>query len=316
MNSTDVKHIEHFAARGSGSIVRSVPRIAPGQSPVLRSVRPVRANTRNFAMRTVRRLARCTLLPAIALLAAGSCIAADPADDPQIQQTLRAMSLVSTWWHPDIFGMTAGMRAYAHHQYPKALKYFSSGAYYADKLSQLSLGLMYANGEGTPKDPVTAYAWMELACERHYPQFEATRDRLKETLSPEQLAEAQRVRDELAKTYGDVVTKPRMAWQLKMSVMETTGSLTGFDWGVSQVRVVPCGPSLTIGGRTLPQPGCPGSDLNSAENKDPDLYFAARDREWKPSVTVGPLSEQQAPSNHPQPSEKSADGQSEPPQSH
>src|SRR5512142_2910607 len=118
----------------------------------------------------------------------------DPLNDPSVQKTLRAMADASTWYHPDQFGEFAGMRYYAHRQYKDAMKYFEIGAYYADKLSQLSIGLMYMNGEGVAKDAVKAYAWLSLAAERDYPDFVATRNRLKATLTPEQLgaAEAER----------------------------------------------------------------------------------------------------------------------------
>ena len=67
---------------------------------------------------------------------------------PNVQKTLRAMNDASTWYHPDLFGEFAGVHRYAHREYAGAMKYFLIGAYYADKLSELSIGLMYLNGEG------------------------------------------------------------------------------------------------------------------------------------------------------------------------
>ena len=109
----------------------------------------------------------------------------DPLNDPNVQKTLRAMNDASTWYHPDLFGEFAGVQRYAHHEYAGAMKYFLIGAYYADKLSELSIGLMYLNGEGVAKDPVTAYGWLDLAAERDYPDFVATRDRVKASLNPD-----------------------------------------------------------------------------------------------------------------------------------
>src|SRR5215467_12021420 len=137
----------------------------------------------------------------------------DPLNEPDVQKTLRAMASASTWFHPDQFGEFAGMRYYAHHQYADALKYFEVGAYYADKLSQLSIGLMHLNGEGGPKDPVTAYAWLSLAAERDYPEFVATRDRVKATLTSEQLQAAETIHAKLEQRYGDTVAKARMEHQ-------------------------------------------------------------------------------------------------------
>ena len=219
----------------------------------------------------------------------------DPSNDPDLQRTLRGLRDVSTIDHPDIFGMTLGLRRYAHHQFKDALKYFETGAYYADKLSQLCIGLMYLNGDGVEKSPVTAYAWLDLAAERDYPDFVATRDSLKAKLSRAQLAQAQALRRELGERYGDAVAKRRMEVQLRVGLMNAfTGSRTGYDSGIVQVRPTGCGPLVVIGGHTLPEAGCDNGAYLAKENWNPKLYFAARDREWKDArgkVTVGPVSE-------------------------
>lgn len=214
----------------------------------------------------------------------------DPLNDPSVQKTLRAMKDASTFYHPDQFGEFTGMRFYAHRQYKDALKYFEIGAYYADKLSQLSIGLMYLNGEGVAKDPVTAYAWLGLAAERDYPDFVATRDRVKTSLSPEQLEQAAKVRAKLDERYADEVAKPRMAQQLKLGQMQMTGSRTGFDSGVTQVQTKPsCGPSVVVGGQETPNAGCGGASMYAKSRWEPKEYFASRDAEWKATVSVGAI---------------------------
>ena len=143
---------------------------------------------------------------------------------------------------------------------------------------------------GRTRIPITAYAWLDLAAERNYPDFVATRDELKKTLTSEQLALANALRAELGKRYGDAVAKPRMAMQLHLGMMNFTGSRTGFDSGVMQSSPVHCGPALVIGGRVVPQIGCGAkNEFLAKENWVPELYFAARDREWMPNVTVGPI---------------------------
>jgi hypothetical protein len=246
-------------------------------------------------MRRILQYRRLGAALAVLILAGVVHAESDPLDDPNVQKTLRAMANASTWYHPDLFGMTVGMRRYAHHQYADALKYFEIGAFYADKLSQLSIGLMHMNGEGTQKDPITAYAWLDLAAERGYPDFVATRDHLKPTLTPEQLAQAMELRKTLGARYGDAVAKWRMTVQLRQGQMQLTGSRTGFDFGVSQVGTAPCGPALMIGGREVAQIGCSGPSFMAKDNWRPELYFAARDREWKSTVTVGALEPQSAP---------------------
>lgn len=241
-------------------------------------------------MHWTRRLA---LVFALALTAVGVVHADDdPLNDPEVQKTLRAMSNASTWGHPDQFGEFAGLRDYAHHHYKAALKYFKIGAYYADKLSQLSIGLMYLNGEGVHKDPATAYAWMRIAAERDYPDFVATRDRVHASLTPEQLEKAEKVHGTLAARYGDAVAKPRMAKKLRLAQMQITGSHTGFDSGISQLATKGnCGPQVEVGGVQTPQAGCGGPSMYAKDRWNPKKYFALRDAEWKATVSVGNLQE-------------------------
>jgi hypothetical protein len=220
----------------------------------------------------------------------------DPLDDPQIQSTLRSMGDASTWYHPDLFGEYAGVRRYAHHDFAGAAKYFKIGAYYADKFSQLSLGLMYSNGEGVEKDPVAAYAWIDIAAERGYPDFVATRDRIKASLTPNQLEEAEAVRANLARTYADDVAKPRMERQLRMGRAQMTGSRAGFDFGVLHATMKQnCGVGASIGGVNVPVAGCGGADIYAPARWEPRQYFASRDAQWKATVTVGEMKQSADP---------------------
>ena len=47
----------------------------------------------------------CAALAALSL-APAAYADDDPLNDPGVQKTLRAMAGASTWYHPDIFGMT------------------------------------------------------------------------------------------------------------------------------------------------------------------------------------------------------------------
>ena len=218
-------------------------------------------------------------------------------NDPDVQKTLRAMNDASTWYHPDLFGEFAGVHRYAHHDLKGAMKYFKIGASYADKLSQMSIGLMYFNGEGVAKDPVTAYAWLDIAAERDYPDFVATRERVKATLSPEQLKKALVVRDELAAQYADAVAKPRMAQQLRFGLEQLTGSHLGFDQGVmhASAKGTLCKGGVVVNGVTLPEAGCSGDEIYAKDRWNPEKYFASRDSQWKATITVGDINTNGAP---------------------
>ncbi len=160
-------------------------------------------------------------------------VVARPESDAETDRILTAMGNSSTWGHPDLFGEFAGMRLYSQGHYKSAIKYFKYGARYADKLSQLSIGLMYENGRGVDKDPVTACAWLAMAAERKYPTFIATRDRVCEALTPAQHDQAVAVLDKLMPEYGDAVAKKRMTHALEMAKTQSTGSRLGFDSGVT-----------------------------------------------------------------------------------
>ncbi len=54
---------------------------------------------------------------------------------------------------------------------------FLRAARYADKPSQAMIAQMLWNGDGVPVDRVMAYVWADLAAERGYPAFIATREK-------------------------------------------------------------------------------------------------------------------------------------------
>ncbi|HEY3521676.1 MAG TPA: sel1 repeat family protein [Rhodanobacteraceae bacterium] len=236
----------------------------------------------------------CIVLFAIASTAAAHAGSPSP-PDAQAGDVLRAMNNASTWGHPDLFGEFAGMRRYAGQDYAGALKYFRYGARYADKLSQLSIGLMYDNGEGVAKDPATACAWLALSAERKYPSFVKTRDRVCKMLTPAQHDQAVAELDKLMPEYGDAVAKRRMAAALRQALTEATGSRLGFDAGVDSVGFgngVHCGgPTLEIGGNPVPHAGCGGMKYYDPNRWDLKKYFAARDAQYRGTVSVGDMQE-------------------------
>ena len=109
-------------------------------------------------------------------------------------------------------------------------------------------------------------------------------------MTPAQLEQAQGLRATLAARYGDAVAKPRMALQLRLGVMQMTGSHTGFDYGVSHAATRQgCGNTTAIDGVAVPVAGCAGSDIYAKSRWEPEQYFAARDAQWKATVNVGTL---------------------------
>jgi len=216
----------------------------------------------------------------------------DPMNSERVRAIMRHMEKTSTWYHDDLFGEFSGFRFYARHRYADALHYFKIGAYYADKPSQISIGLMYLNGEGVHSDPVMAFAWIDLAAERGYPAYVATRERVRATLSQDQLAQAQDARRTLATKYGDDVAKPRIANELRSGIRQMTGSRAGFDNGVrflplDEVFHSGAGSPGMMDARTICEQG-----FWAKACWQPELYFAMRDRQLNATVTVGAVEEQ------------------------
>ncbi|WP_430388178.1 sel1 repeat family protein [Dyella sp. 20L07] len=238
-------------------------------------------------------------LVACALLCTATASLAATMEDPLSKQILAAMDRSATWGHPDEENEFAGMQHYANHDYAGAMQAFLQAARYADKLSQLSIGLMYLNGEGVAQDPVMAYAWVALAAERKYPQFVATRDALWSKLDASQREKATVAVGKLSAEYGDAVAKPRMELALRQAREQMTGSLVGY--GASQVETISpdqfefmakggglAGRHAACGAPTVdqaPVQGC--GNLYAQYRWDPKKYFQIRDGMWTGTVTVG-----------------------------
>jgi hypothetical protein len=234
---------------------------------------------------------RHSLLLALLIVPCHAVAAADSPAAPVVDEkaVLNSMAKTNTWGHPDLFFEFAGMQAYADGHYRHALYSFKEGALYADKVSQLSVGLMYLQGQGVDKDPVTAYAWLSLAAERGYPQFVATRDAVAAQLTPDQRSKAEAILQTLMPEYGDAVAKRRLAVEMGHSML-----------AVNPVGKSPMGVYTSTGGNGAADFGYCSSPEHRVLTEcgfyanwrwNANDYFAARDALWQPTgtVTVMPL---------------------------
>jgi hypothetical protein len=247
-----------------------------------------------------QRLICATVCSVMAATAAASAREepAHPLQPRSSQEVLAAMSRSSTWGHPDEYGEFTGMQRYTAGNYTSAMKYFLIGARYADKLSQLSIGLMYLNGQGVQTDPVKAFAWIAIAAERKYPAFLATRDRVWGQLDPTQREQAKALITDLYATYGDKFAKPLMAHAPRLALMAGTGLGLGYDKSGMVVTNSTNNPPPACGADTIdgaPIAGC--GDLYTDWRWNPKKYFAARDGAWTGTVTVGKVQQGAAGAN-------------------
>ncbi len=79
----------------------------------------------------------------------------------------------------------------------KAIRLFEDAAWLGSPDAQHYLGLLYFQGQLVPKNSAWSYAWLNLAASKN-PAYAKARDLVEKRLTPEQLAEAQRLSIEWA----------------------------------------------------------------------------------------------------------------------
>ena len=81
--------------------------------------------------------------------------------------------------------------------YTQAVAWYRKAAEQGEADAQYQLGVMYANGQGVPQDAVSAYMWFNLSAARGTGATQTraaeARDVTAKTMTPTQLAEAQKL---------------------------------------------------------------------------------------------------------------------------
>jgi TPR repeat protein len=77
--------------------------------------------------------------------------------------------------------------------YVEAMKWYRLAADQGDADAQINLGVMYAKGDGVPQDYVLAHMWFNLAAAQRNSSAVKNRDIAVSRMTPDQLAEAQRL---------------------------------------------------------------------------------------------------------------------------
>src|SRR5579871_2086172 len=86
-----------------------------------------------------------------------------------------------------------GTAAIRHGDYTTAVRLAEPLAERGDAEAEYNLGFMYAVGQGVMQDFVRAYLWLNLAAAQGYTDAMSYRDRVAATMTPGQIAEAQRL---------------------------------------------------------------------------------------------------------------------------
>ena len=74
-----------------------------------------------------------------------------------------------------------------------AVNWFRMAADQGNAAAQFNVGIAYANGQGVEKDVGLAYMWFNPAAAQGSANAEKNRDRVASTMTPTQIAEAQRL---------------------------------------------------------------------------------------------------------------------------
>jgi hypothetical protein len=172
--------------------------------------------------------------------------------------------------HPDMMYRQWGVNALRRNDVNGAMDNFRLAARYADKPAQGYLGEMYWYGVEQPRNPVMAYAWMEVAAERGYPLFVDLRNEYWATLPLEQHDAARAQASALRAEYGDEVARPRMAEVLRKGRREMTGSRVGSMSNNVDIVYMDGGISRTIKADRLYDP----------KYWDPKQYERWQDETW------------------------------------
>lgn len=185
--------------------------------------------------------------------------------------------------HPDLRGRRDGIVYYNAGDHEDAMRAFRRGARYADKPSQGMIAQMYWNGEGVEVDRATAYAWMDLAAERHYRIMLVQREKFWEAMTEDERARALEIGEKLYAEYGDAVAQPRIDSRLRR---ERKNGITGKLGSQSS-------PSTIVLYTPHGMRNIDGTTYYNAEYWEPDQYRQFQDRDWKElpvgRVEIGPL---------------------------
>jgi len=222
-------------------------------------------------------------LTLLALVATAGHAAAD-SSDPAFT---RSESFLGA--HPDLDWRYHGIENYKSGHYAWALIDFHRAARFADKTSQAIMAQMYWNGDGVTADRVIAYVWADLAAERGYPDFIATREKFWSQLSDGERQAAIQAGPRLFSEYGDAVAKKREENELRRALIGVTGShTTHVGASMSSKRLV--------NGRWIDSDG---ASYWGEKYWTPEKYWRWQDRVWtqppEGKVEVGPI---QTPPGH------------------
>ena len=113
--------------------------------------------------------------------------------------------------------------------YREAVRLYELAGFWANKIAQYNVGIMYYNGIGIPQDKVRGVAWLGVAAESHDDLADSALQVAYASLTPDERAAANALWKQLDADYGNAVAIPRALKNFKAQMAETaSGSHAGY----------------------------------------------------------------------------------------
>jgi len=125
--------------------------------------------------------------------------------------------------------------------YRAALQMFELSGFWADKVSQYNVGIMYFSGIGVPADRVKGAAWLGIAAEAHDDLADQALQVAYASLSADEKRAADAEFRALDRTYGDAVSVPRALAQYAKDSGASIFRIGDGGFGTSQTCFGPAG---------------------------------------------------------------------------
>lgn len=191
--------------------------------------------------------------------------------------------------HPDILYRHLGLDLLHRGQEARGLRALERAAFYSDKASQAVIADAYWRGAfGRQRDRPLAYAWIDLAAERGYPELLELREAYWSQLSAEERESALAEGAGVYARYGDEVAQARLARVLRRAMRDVTGSRTGSGIGLTIVAPAPGSgsgaPTASDDTTLVPIATIPGSTFYAPRLWRPEQYFKQQDLQWKEAL--------------------------------
>ena len=119
-----------------------------------------------------------------------------------MKRALLAIVLSVMVGQPALADFDSGMAAYRAHDFKQAFEEFYQEAVQGHETAQFNVGVLYYRGEGTERDLVKAFSWIELSTQHGDNQNIQAQEVLILSLSPTQVLSGHSVAADLAREHG------------------------------------------------------------------------------------------------------------------